>query len=146
MTLQLHHIDSCILLPAPREILGYYRRYMKFSGKKYSVKISIPALGECLMFALKKERSKYEDIIKSIRDITDAGELDICEVKQSHKKIDDILGIDSRLDPTDCSIFACAVDDNANKFITTDKKFLGNSKLENAFNISIHHPNDAPEF
>ena len=53
-----------------------------------------------------------------------------------------IREIDTRLDPIDSEIIACAIEDGAKIIVTLDKKMINNKRLEEEFNIMIRHPRD----
>lgn len=144
--LPVHHVDSCVLLPDTREEVKISRRYMKFAGEKYLVKVSIPALGECLMHILEIESSEkrhelFDFVIELKRYLQD-----ISSIKNSHRHIRNIAKLDNRIGEMDRLIFACAVEDKADFFITTDNSFLRSHKLSNGYKIKIRHPKDAPRF
>jgi predicted nucleic acid-binding protein len=144
--LPIHHIDSNVLLGRKKKEVKQARKYMKFAGEKYLVRISLPALGECLMEAMVVEDRYYEKILNFIRGHFQNKLIEPVSVNNSHAHIDEIRSLDNRTTGIDHLIFACAIEDKANNFITTDKNLLENHKLEDKYDIKIRHPKDTPNF
>lgn len=52
----------------------------------------------------------------------------------------DVFNLDSRIEPTDALHYAISIKDNANTFVSFDRKMERNKILENAFGVKIIHP------
>ena len=144
LALPLHHIDTSILLEVENTENGRFcQRYLQKIGSKYRGSISLPVIGEVLLniLSLKTIHEKYvlleiADSLISIRKIKFYIPLDISET------LTKIKSLDSRIEPTDAMIFACAVEDNVNTLVTLDKNLIHNEKLEKEFGIKIKHPRE----
>lgn len=51
-----------------------------------------------------------------------------------------VIRVDSRVEQTDALHYSLAVQENANAFVTFDKKMTGNKTLEMEFGVKIIHP------
>ncbi len=139
--LPLHHIDTSIILEDPKSDDGRYcERYLHLVGYKYRGVFSLPMLGELFLKIMslgnEDDKSVALEFTKTI--------IQNKRIKfYTPKNIEDIITRleDKRLEHTDKSIFACAVEDAALTLVTLDRKLIGNSRLE-AFGIKIKHPKE----
>ena len=51
-----------------------------------------------------------------------------------------IKEMDTRLEPTDIDIVACAIENKAINLVTIDAKLIGNKSIEREFGLKIVHP------
>ena len=70
------------------------------------------------------------------------GRLESKPVHHIHPIAMKLTEIDSRLDPTDIDIVACAVENDALNLVTIDKKLVGNKSVEEEFGLRITHPKE----
>lgn len=140
----LHHIDTSVFLESEKTIDGRFcRKYMQKVGYNYYGKFSLPTLGEMMIsILLVKDYSKRYTLLDLITALKTARKIDIytpIEIGDIHRKIREI---DTRLNPTDIDIVACAIEDGAKNLVTLDKDLIGNRTIESEFRLRISHPRD----
>lgn len=109
--LPMHHIDTSVIVESEKTIDGRFcRKYLQRVGYNYHGKFALPVLGELLMttilFRGNDKRHTFLDIDKIASRIRE---------------------IDTRLEPTDINIIACAIE---------------NVAIEREFGLRIMHPKD----
>ena len=139
-----HHIDTSIILEDPHTDNGRFcTRYLnkvKFTGGGV---FSLPVLGELMMALLEsKDYNKRMDFQEFLVHLIKFHEVQYYAPKRATSILDKIRMLDSRLDPIDTEILACAIEDGAQCLVTLDRKLICNKVLENEFNIAISHPKD----
>ena len=142
--LQLHHIDTSIILePKGTENGMYCRKYLQKVGYNYRGVLSFPVLSE--LFSVVLLLQKYEErmtLFETINDIVKAREIKFYSPKKTETIISKIKEIDRRLDPLDVEILACAIENKASVLVTLDDKMLASTKIQDSFKIRINHPKD----
>lgn len=119
---------------------------MKRLDKMHRGKLSIPVLGELLLYILKELKDKKEQyiLLDLILGLVKEREIKIVSVENVEETIMKIKVIDSRIEPMDRLNLACAAADGADTFVTMDKNLVNNEKLEKELNIKIIHPKEVP--
>ncbi len=146
LALPLHHIDTDIILePENTENGRYCKRYLNKLGYKYRGVLSLPTLGEIFLniLSLKTPREKYVtlDIIDSLIILR---KIEFYTPRNIGELLIKIRNLDSRIEPTDAEILACAIEASASALVTLDSKLIHNETLEKKFNIEIKHPCELP--
>ena len=142
VNLPKHHLDTSVLIePQKTEEGRQCKKYLQKLDYNYSGILSFPVLSELFLFihSFENFNDRY-DFIEPI-----LWEIKLRNIKfYSHKNIGNILNkikiTDSRIDPIDREILACASEDEADVLITLDNKIIGNKNLEKALRIKILHP------
>lgn len=165
-SLPVYHIDTYVLLPSNDEQNIIARRVMKGAESKYILKVSVLALGECLLKILTDNRFKEDimedDGVRRSRPLTRIEELieedivQICSPRDDwHQYIEGIKGCgDNQLrykHPTDISLISIAMTEEANGFITADRDILRSRNLKSYVagvcpGLEILDAEDAPNF
>ena len=143
--LEKQHIDTCIFFESEsktetEECIKYLQKVGHYNYKGY---VSFPVLSEILAVILRTEDyNKRQDALEFINRIFKEQNIKLYSPKEIENILTQIKETDSRIDPLDKHILACAIEDKANVLITTDVKLIENVRLENTFNIKICHPRD----
>ena len=144
LALHLHHIDSSIIIEPEKTIDGKIcRKYLQKIGYNYRGKFSSPVLSELFMRLLSIE--SYEDrdsFLRIIDHLVKKRKVDYYTPIRIGKLSEDIKEIDSRLEPHDIQIVACAIEDDAKNLITLDQKLIHNQSIEERYNLRISHPKE----
>ena len=147
LSLPLHHIDTDVIIePENAENGRCCTRYMKRAGIKYRGRLSIPVLGEILLYTIKelKDKKNQYTMLDLILGFISERKIEFASVDCVEEIISKIKQIDSRIEPMDRLNLACAVADGADTFVTLDGKLLGNKKLVTELNIEIKNPSEFP--
>jgi predicted nucleic acid-binding protein len=111
-------------------------------GYKYRGCFSLPVLGEFLMKILTEVKSdiKKEIGFRYFYELVRDKKLKFYILKNLSLS-NRIIEIDSRIESTDASIVACAIEDNS-ILVTLDNDLLHNKKIEEQYNVKIKHPKE----
>ena len=122
------------------------QKYFNLVGYKYRGYLSLPVRGEFFIKILDEIKEQYdrETALILLYDLKEEKNINFF-VPSNKSKIgkitDEILSLDRRLEFTDASIVACAVENKAT-LITLDKDLLHNKKIEEQYKIKIRHPEE----
>lgn len=140
----IHHIDTSIILESEKTIDGRFcRRYLLKLPHNYQGVFSSPVLSELFIrvFSLKDSESRHAflDILSNLKE---NGKIEIYMPQNIGRLLIRIKEIDSRLDPADIEIVACAIENNAMNLVTLDRNLTGNKAIEREFGLKILHPKE----
>ena len=140
--LPLHHIDTSIFLESESTEDGKYcRKYLQKVGYNYRGIISSPVLSELFMTVLLiKDIQHKTDLFSIIDKVIETRKIEFRTPRIIDENIRKIKEIDTRIDPMDMEILACAIEHNADTLVTLDIKLLRNEKIQQIFRIRIIHP------
>jgi|SRR3989338_1792389 len=139
-----HHIDTSVILESEKTIDGRFcRRYLLKLPHNYNGVFSSPVMSELMISMLTlKEFEKRHRFLDILTNVMENGKIEVYMPQNIGELLTKIKDIDSRLQPTDIEIVACAVENEALNLITLDKKLIGNKTLEREFGLKISHPKD----
>ncbi len=138
----LHHIDTSVIIESEKTTDGRFcRKYIQKINYTYRGVLSFPVLSELLMsMVLLKDSDKAHAFLDFLIDLKNARNIEFYTPINIHNTATRIKEIDTRLDPTDVDIVACAIENNAVNLITLDRKLIGNRAIEEEFGLKIMHP------
>lgn len=141
-SLPLHHIDTSIILEPEKTTDGRFcRQYIQKLGYNYRGVFSSPVLGELMLSVfLMKDETKKHAFLDFLSDTVNARNIEFYTPKNIHPIAMRISEIDSRLEPLDVDIVACAIENKAVNLITLDKDLIENKAIEEEFGLKIFHP------
>ncbi|MCD6274753.1 MAG: PIN domain-containing protein [Candidatus Aenigmarchaeota archaeon] len=139
-----HHIDTCVIIESIKETkLGNVcRKYFNLIGYKYRGYFSLPVVGEYFIKVITdiKEFIKQEQMFEYFRDLIRDKKIKFHVLKNVSLKIR-VKELDARINSTDSSILACAIEDNS-ILVTLDNDLLHNKKIEEQYKVKIKHPKE----
>ncbi|MCK4730532.1 MAG: PIN domain-containing protein [Candidatus Aenigmarchaeota archaeon] len=143
-----HHIDTCIIIESAKNTKTgmICQKYFNLVGYKYRGYFSLPVIGEFFIKILDEIKEQYdrETALILLYDLKEEKSINFF-VPSNKSKIgkitEEILSLDRRLEFTDASIVACAIEDKT-ILVTLDKDLLHNKKIEEQYNIKIRHPKE----
>lgn len=140
----LHHIDTSIIVESEKTIDGRFcRRYIQKLNYNYRGVFSSPVMGELLLTMIRfKEDTKRHTFLDVVSDIIYVRQIEFYTPINIHDVAARIKEIDTRLDPTDVDIVACAIENKADNLVTLDRNLIGNKAIEAEFRLRITHPKD----
>ncbi len=140
--MQKHHIDtSAIIEPENTEDGKFCNRYFNKLKTSYNGVFSLPVLGELMLTLLQtQEYNDRTDFQEFLFHLIRVHRIEFYVPKDIRWVIERMKKVDTRIDPVDMEILACAIEDEANSLVTLDTKLIGNLKIEKEFNIQILHP------
>ncbi|MCK4429009.1 MAG: PIN domain-containing protein [Candidatus Aenigmarchaeota archaeon] len=140
----LHHIDTCIIIESAKETKSgnICKNYLNLVGYKYRACFSLPVVGEYFIKVITdvKEFIKQEQMFEYFRDLIKDKKIRFHILENVSLKIR-VKEIYSRIESTDASIVACAIEEKA-ILVTLDKELLHNKKIEEQYKIKIEHPKE----
>lgn len=144
-TKPLHHIDACILTEVlleqnrMRECVSYLNKFPNYQ----KAGICTLSMGE-IITTLLTEPEKVNVKMKAFELLDFTIERDdiriIVPTKDTMALVHAVQDVDSRIDTTDAINLACAIENEADVFVTFDEKLLNNERLERTFKIRIRGP------
>ena len=143
----LHHIDTCIIIESGKEetkLRRICKKYIHKVGYNYRGCFSLPMLGEYLLKILTEIRDEYNKrtALSLISEIAEKKKISFYVSKDIGSLTKEIIDLDARIEQTDALLIACAIENNADAFVTLDKKLIHNKPIENKFKIKICHPEE----
>ncbi len=144
-TMPFHHIDACILteMLLQQERMKDCIRYLNKFPNYQRGGTSTLAMGEVITTIL-KELENIDVKINAFGLLDFTIERDkigiIVPTKDTIALLHAIQDVDSRIDAADAINLACAIENEADVFVTFDEKLLNNEKLERTFKIRIREP------
>ncbi len=93
-----------------------------------------------ISMVLLKDSNKRHAFLDFLIDLKNARNMEFYMPIDIHSIATRIKEIDTRLDPADIDIAACAIEDKAVNLVTLDKKLIGNKAIEKEFGLKIMHP------
>ena len=144
MTKPMHHIDTSVIIESEKTLDGRFcTKYLQKINYNYESKFSLPVLGEIMLsLLLLRDSSKRHAFLDFFYGLKASRKIEIFTPVENSDVIKRIKEIDTRIESTDASIVACAVEDKANNLVTLDKKLIGNRSIEREFGLRISHPKD----
>lgn len=141
----IHHIDACILTelllkqPRQRECIRYLNKLQNYLKGELSV-LSIGEITTAVLSKLGNMTLKM-DAFELLDFTIERNELDILvPTNDTMALVHAIHDVDSRVEGTDAINLACAIENEADVFVTFDETLLNNEKLERTFKIRIRAP------
>ena len=139
-----HHIDTCVIIESAKETkLGNIcKKYLNLIGYKYRGYFSLPMVGEYFIKVITdiKEFIKQEQMFEYFRDLIRNKKIKFYVLKNISLKIR-VKELDAKIDSTDASILACAIEDEA-VLVSLDNDLLHNKKIEEQYKVKIKHPKE----
>lgn len=140
-----HHIDACILTelllkqPRQRECIRYLNKLQNYLKGELSV-LSIGEITTAVLSKLGNMTLKM-DAFELLDFTIERNRLDILvPTNDTMALVHAIQDVDSRVEGTDAINLACAIENEADVFVTFDETLLNNEKLERTFKIRIREP------
>ena len=141
-----HYIDTCIIIESMNKkdtkLKVLCKKYLDLVGYKYRGYFPLPMIGEFFIKIL----SEIEDDVT--KEITFKYFYELISDKKINFYTSKILSLpseitklDSRIEFTDASIVACAIENKAT-LVTLDGKLLHNKTIEGEYKIKIVSPED----
>lgn len=102
----------------------------------------MPVVGEYFIKVITdiKEFIKQEQMFEYFRDLIRDKKIKFHVLKNVSLKIR-VKELDARINSTDSSILACAIEDNS-ILVTLDNNLLHNKKIEEQYKVKIKHPKE----
>jgi len=139
-----HHIDTCVIIESAKDTkLGNIcKKYLNLIGYKYRGYFSLPVVGEYFIKVITdiKEFIKQEQMFEYFRDLIRNKKIKFYVLKNISLKIR-VKELDAKIDSTDASILACAIEDEA-VLVSLDNDLLHNKKIEEQYKVKIKHPKE----
>ena len=139
-----HHIDTCVIIESAKDTkLGNIcKKYLNLIGYKYRGYFSLPMVGEYFIKVITdiKEFIKQEQMFEYFRDLIRNKKIKFYVLKNISLKIR-VKELDAKIDSTDASILACAIEDEA-VLVSLDNDLLHNKKIEEQYKVKIKHPKE----
>lgn len=142
--LPLHHLDTSIVLGSLNyEEKTIRNRYIHKLGYNYRGIISFPVLSELFVKFLSLGNVEEEDVFRQfIAHLRVKQQIEFYSAKRIGKLMEELHDLDSRLEPTDIQIIACAIEDKADVLVTLDKNLIDHKYIQEKYGLKISHPKD----
>ncbi len=142
----IHHIDTSIIVESEKTVDGKFcRKYLQKDGYNYRGVFSLHVLGALLItMIIFKDNDKRHTFLDIVSNLIYTNKIEFYTHIDINKTTYRIKEIDTRLQPTDIDIIACAIEDGANNLVTIDRKLIGNTAIEKEFGLKIVHPKQLP--
>ena len=142
--LEMHHIDTSVIIETDKTPDGRCcRKYLQLTGYKYLGKFSSITMSELFMTLF--EFNETEDRLSFIRFLEylrNRRKVDFYTPQRIGRLLEEIAELDTRLEPHDIMIIACAIEDGASRLVTLDKKLIHHVSIENKYKLKIVHPRE----
>ncbi len=140
----MHHIDTSIVLGSlDYEEKMIRNKYIHKLGYNYRGMLSFPVLSELFVKFLSLKNVEEEDLFRQIIDhLRVKRKVEFYSAKRIGKLMEELYDLDSRLEPTDIQIVACAIEGKADVLVTLDKNLINHKSIQEKYELKICHPKE----